>query len=143
MRAARDARARVRARAAHVVEEVDAAADPALAGCGAHVERGLARPRHAVDERLVEEQILPRLGEPVRYLAPLPAALPVLIESVKAQGLEGLVAKRRSSRYEPGLRSGAWQKMRINQGQEFVIGGYTGMLLIALLILARRMRASG
>jgi bifunctional non-homologous end joining protein LigD len=42
---------------------------------------------------------------------------------VKAQGLEGLVAKRRDSRYEAGLRSGAWQKMRVNQGQEFVIGG--------------------
>ena len=40
-------------------------------------------------------------------------------------GLEGLVAKRRDSRYEPGLRSGAWMKMRINRGQEFVIGGYT------------------
>jgi ATP-dependent DNA ligase len=35
------------------------------------------------------------------------------------------VAKRRESVYEPGLRSGAWQKMRINQGQELVIGGYT------------------
>jgi len=33
--------------------------------------------------------------------------------------------KRRDSRYEPGLRSGAWRKIRINQGQEFVIGGYT------------------
>ncbi len=50
---------------------------------------------------------------------------PVLIESVKAQGLEGLVAKRLDSRYEAGLRSGAWQKMRVNRGQEFVIGGYT------------------
>lgn len=29
------------------------------------------------------------------------------------------------SAYEPGKRSGAWQKMRLNQGQEFVIGGYT------------------
>ena len=46
-------------------------------------------------------------------------------QSVKAQGFEGLVAKRRDSRYEPGLRSGAWQKMRVNRGQEFVIGGYT------------------
>ena len=46
-------------------------------------------------------------------------------QSVKAQGLEGLVAKRRDSRYEPGLRSGAWLKMRVNRGQEFVIGGYT------------------
>src|SRR4029453_8964818 len=27
--------------------------------------------------------------------------------------------------YEPGLRSGAWQKMRVNRGQEFVIAGYT------------------
>jgi ATP-dependent DNA ligase len=44
---------------------------------------------------------------------------------VKAQRLEGLVAKRRDSRYEPGQRSGAWQKMRVNQGQEFVIAGYT------------------
>jgi hypothetical protein len=71
------------------------------------------------------KKILPRLGEPVRYAAPLDASLPVLIESVKAQGLEGLVAKRLDSRYEAGLRSGAWQKMRVNRGQEFVIGGYT------------------
>jgi len=38
------------------------------------------------------------------------------------------VAKRRDSKYEPGLRSGAWQKMRVNQGQEFVIAGYTPSL---------------
>lgn len=44
---------------------------------------------------------------------------------MKAQGIEGLVAKRRSTKYEPGLRSGAWQKMRTNQGQEFVIAGFT------------------
>ena len=41
------------------------------------------------------------------------------------QGLEGLVAKRRDSKYEPGERSGAWVKMRVNQEQNFVIGGYT------------------
>src|SRR5436309_12934321 len=51
--------------------------------------------------------------------------LPVLIESVKAHGFEGLVAKRCNSVYEPGLRSGAWMKMRVNRGEEFVIGGYT------------------
>ena len=26
--------------------------------------------------------------------------------------------------YEPSRRSGAWVKMRVNQGQELVIGGY-------------------
>jgi len=74
---------------------------------------------------LLERKVLPKLAEPVRYTPPLDATLPVLIASVKAQGLEGLVAKRRDSRYEPGQRSGAWLKMRVNQGQEFVLGGYT------------------
>jgi hypothetical protein len=35
-----------------------------------------------------------------------------------------LVAKRRDSPYEPGLRRGSWLKMRFNCGQEFVIAGY-------------------
>src|SRR4030095_16308773 len=72
-----------------------------------------------------EEKVLPKLTEPVRHSQHLHAGLEDLIISVKAAGLEGLVAKKGSSRYEPGLRSGAWQKMRIQTGQEFVIGGYT------------------
>ena len=74
---------------------------------------------------LLERKVLPKLAEAVRYTGELKASLRDLIESVRAQRLEGLVAKRRDSRYEPGLRSGAWMKSRINQGQEFVIGGYT------------------
>jgi DNA ligase D-like protein (predicted ligase) len=74
---------------------------------------------------LLEEHVLPKLAEPIRYSPVLEASLKDLIRSVKAQELEGLVAKRRNSKYEPGLRSGAWQKMRVNQGQEFVIAGYT------------------
>ena len=74
---------------------------------------------------LLERGVLPQLDEPVRYSPELEASLKDLIASVKAQGFEGLVAKRRDSRYEPGDRSGAWRKMRVNQGQEFVIGGYT------------------
>ena len=74
---------------------------------------------------LLEQKVLPKLREPVRYSAPLTATLPVLIESVKVHGFEGLVAKRCNSAYEPGLRTGAWMKMRVNRGQEFVIGGYT------------------
>jgi ATP-dependent DNA ligase len=38
---------------------------------------------------------------------------------------KGVVAKDLNSLYEPGRRSGAWRKMRLNKGQEFVIGGYT------------------
>ena len=77
---------------------------------------------------LIEKNVLPNLADPIRYSPILEATLADLIRSVKEQGLEGLVAKRRDSKYEPGLRSGAWQKMRVNQGQEFVIGGYTPSL---------------
>src|SRR5690349_12877920 len=74
---------------------------------------------------LLEARVLSVLHEPIRNSPELDASLPDLIASVRAQGLEGLVAKRRDSAYEAGQRSGAWQKMRINRGQEFVIGGYT------------------
>jgi DNA ligase D-like protein (predicted ligase) len=74
---------------------------------------------------LLERKILTKLTEPVRHSPELKASLSDLIDSVKQQGFEGLVAKRWDSKYEPGQRSGAWAKMRVNQGQEFVIGGYT------------------
>lgn len=74
---------------------------------------------------LLERKILPKLADPIRYSVELSASLPDLITSVKAQKLEGLVAKRRNSAYEPGMRTGTWQKMRVNQGQELVIGGFT------------------
>jgi bifunctional non-homologous end joining protein LigD len=75
--------------------------------------------------KLLTYKVLPTLSEPVRFAGALDAPLADLIASVKAQGFEGLVAKRLDSKYEPGMRSGAWQKMRVNRSQEFVIGGYT------------------
>ncbi|HEY7630171.1 MAG TPA: non-homologous end-joining DNA ligase, partial [Thermoleophilaceae bacterium] len=39
-------------------------------------------------------------------------------------GLEGVVAKRLNSAYEPGRRSGAWLKIKNVQKQEVVIGGW-------------------
>jgi DNA ligase D-like protein (predicted ligase) len=74
---------------------------------------------------LLEKRVLPKLAEPIRYSPALKASLADLVQSVKAQGFEGLVAKRLDSKYQPGLRTGAWQKMRVNRGQELVIAGYT------------------
>jgi ATP-dependent DNA ligase len=87
--------------------------------------RNVMRETLDVRRELLEHSIVAKLRDPVRYAGDLDAPLRDLVHSVKAHGLEGLVAKRRDSRYEPGLRSGAWQKMRVNQGQEFVIAGYT------------------
>ena len=39
-------------------------------------------------------------------------------------GIEGVVAKRLDSRYEPGRRSPAWVKLKNQQRQEFVVGGW-------------------
>jgi ATP-dependent DNA ligase len=54
----------------------------------------------------------------------LEAAPRELLAAVRAQGLEGIIGKRKDSMYEPGKRSGAWIKYRVNAGQALVIGGY-------------------
>jgi bifunctional non-homologous end joining protein LigD len=48
-----------------------------------------------------------------------------LLAAVREQGLEGIIAKRSGSLYEPDRRSGAWLKCKVHGEQEFVIGGYT------------------
>ena len=40
------------------------------------------------------------------------------------QGLEGVVAKRQASRYEPGRRSASWVKVKNVLRQEAVVGGW-------------------
>jgi bifunctional non-homologous end joining protein LigD len=48
-----------------------------------------------------------------------------LLRSSRELGQEGVVAKRLDSVYEAGRRSGAWLKIKNNNRQEFVIGGFT------------------
>jgi bifunctional non-homologous end joining protein LigD len=47
-----------------------------------------------------------------------------MLRAAERNGLEGLVAKRLDSLYEPGRRSPAWLKIKVVFGQEFVIGGW-------------------
>ena len=47
-----------------------------------------------------------------------------LLEATASQGLEGVVAKRLDSHYEPGRRTGAWLKVKHVRRQELVIGGW-------------------
>ena len=46
-------------------------------------------------------------------------------EAAKAQDLEGIVAKHRRSRYEPGRRASTWLKIKARPEQELVVGGWT------------------
>jgi bifunctional non-homologous end joining protein LigD len=72
-----------------------------------------------------------------RYLAQclLPSPLVQLVHAAEdgialhaaalASGFEGVVGKRRDSRYEAGRRSASWLKVKPTRSADFVVGGYT------------------
>ena len=63
-------------------------------------------------------------GSQVLLSEALPGSATEIERAVRGLGLEGVVAKRRQSRYTPGLRTTSWIKVRFNQRQEFVVGGF-------------------
>jgi bifunctional non-homologous end joining protein LigD len=62
-----------------------------------------------------------------------------MLQVARAHGLEGIVAKRLDSPYEPGRRAATWRKVKLVSAQEMVIGGWmpsgTGRGRIASLLL--------
>lgn len=48
-----------------------------------------------------------------------------LFDLIKSQGMEGIVAKKKNSKYAAGKRSKDWLKIPVEQKQEFVIGGWS------------------
>lgn len=49
---------------------------------------------------------------------------PMLFDATRQQGLEGIVSKRLSSRYEPGQRSRQWLKFPHRHRSSYVVGGW-------------------
>jgi bifunctional non-homologous end joining protein LigD len=78
-----------------------------------------------LDQRkeLLSNTLIP--GDRVRIVDAFPADGVTLYNAARETGMEGIVAKRRDSRYEPGKRTDAWLKIKATQSEEFVIGGYT------------------
>jgi len=73
-------------------------------------------------------ELLESLGlEGPRWAVPpaFPGDGAAALATSKAQRLEGVVAKRRDSRYYPGRRAPAWVKVKTFHTQEVVIGGWT------------------
>jgi bifunctional non-homologous end joining protein LigD len=68
--------------------------------------------------------ILEGVPNTIRLSQELPGAAADVVRAVEAAGLEGVIAKRRSSSYQPGERSSDWLKLKLEKQQEFVIGGY-------------------
>lgn len=77
-------------------------------------------------EPLIErKRLLRKILEPneiIRYSEDFPGAGPELLAAAKAQGLEGIVAKRASSMYE-SRRTADWLKFKLATTDEFVLCG--------------------
>src|SRR3984957_18859616 len=81
---------------------------------------------HPLEERKAKlETLLQEAPENIRYSASFGTDPEKLLEQARRLGLEGLIGKRVGSRYEAGRRTGSWIKLKLEQQQEFVIGGYT------------------
>jgi len=76
------------------------------------------------DRDLTRVPMVERRDKRIRISDYVEAAPKDLLSAVREQGHEGIIGKRKDSLYQPGKRSGAWIKYRVNRGQEFVIGGY-------------------
>ncbi len=90
--------------------------------------------------RLLEELLDPSV-EQVR-LSPAFDDGEALLEAAKAQGLEGVVAKRADAPYRPGRRTPEWQKVKLRAQEDFPIVGYTlgsgRRAKLGALVLGRR-----
>jgi bifunctional non-homologous end joining protein LigD len=76
--------------------------------------------RKAIAERLVDS-----VDPKIRFSTAIKGNLDRLVREMQTRGLEGLIAKRADSKYQPGRRSGEWVKFKWTNEQEFVIGGCT------------------
>ncbi len=77
-----------------------------------------------IERRETLTSVLKLVSPNIRIAQYFETSAETMLRSAREQGLEGVVAKRKDSRYEAGKRSGAWAKYRLNNGQELVIGGY-------------------
>jgi len=75
-------------------------------------------------ERRARLESLELAGPAWRVPAAHPGEGRALLDATAKQGLEGIVAKRLDTRYEPGRRSGAWLKIKNTLRQELVITGW-------------------
>ncbi len=78
-----------------------------------------------LEERKALLQALIPADGPVRYSEHITAKGEAFFEVAKAQGLEGIMAKRAGSAYHINFRSGDWLKIKTTFRQEVVIAGYT------------------
>jgi bifunctional non-homologous end joining protein LigD len=77
------------------------------------------------ERQAILKEILPTGDDHVRLSQVFSASGLEFFEAAKKMQLEGIMAKKSSSTYHPDARSKEWLKVKVNQRQEVVIGGFT------------------
>jgi bifunctional non-homologous end joining protein LigD len=77
-----------------------------------------------VRRREILKKLLPK-EEPIRSSDAIEGRGKEFFRAAQERGLEGIMAKRKESRYLPGRRSDSWLKIKTRMQQEAVIGGIT------------------
>jgi bifunctional non-homologous end joining protein LigD len=80
--------------------------------------------RSLSERRQKLERLLDRRNRTVRLSEAFDDG-PALMEAAREQKLEGVIAKRLDSRYQPSRRTRDWLKVKTHGRQEFIIAGYT------------------
>lgn len=77
------------------------------------------------ERQVILEKVLPKDDDRIRQSQVFTSNGLEFYEAAKKMGLEGIMAKKADSTYIPDNRSKNWLKIKVNQRQEVVIGGYT------------------
>jgi bifunctional non-homologous end joining protein LigD len=77
------------------------------------------------DRQAILKEILPTGDDTIRLSQVFTSSGLDFFEAAKKMSLEGIMAKRASSVYSPDSRNREWLKIKVNQRQEVVIGGFT------------------
>ncbi|HET9242278.1 MAG TPA: DNA ligase D [Gaiella sp.] len=97
--------------------------------------------RPLVERRELLEELLDPSVDGVR-LTPAFEDGQALLDAARAQGLEGVVAKRADAPYRPGRRTPEWRKVKLRSQEDFPIVGYTRgegrRAKLGALVLGRR-----
>lgn len=78
------------------------------------------------ERKTILENIADEFTKPLQQVLVFPPEVDrdTAIAAVKQVNIEGLVAKRKGSKYEPGREVDFWQKQRFNEEDKFFLGGY-------------------
>jgi bifunctional non-homologous end joining protein LigD len=78
-----------------------------------------------IERKRILKEVLPEEDEVIKYSDHVVGSGTEFFNAALSQGLEGIMAKKANSTYEPRARTDQWVKIKVSLRQEVVIAGYT------------------